>query len=351
MDICHLKNTELERGNSRITMTGLSSEVTWWMTILALVQCSQSGVRQHHKWRPQKVMDVIARLPGCAGQAADAVSAYTLKKWKTLQNCWRLQSQKVQIYGCVFPRHKWPKQWSNIEDLVVPLERNVYGHPVAGLLWERPFGKVLLGPGWEKVPIWECLFVHRKPRIILVGTRGRHQNGVKESRIWVPCGRNWRTWLVLENPHHFLTTCTGDAQNVNANRTRTLLRNTERCSNHEFLQEPLRNYLGGRSREKGACKDVATWPIRTLSKCSKSQLPITSKGSTGNSWWIVQSLLSNRPEMPKFITNWCPWHSVVCKQTCKSSHKMNKSLWQTLGSFVGLLQSSHEWPQKGLSCG
>ena len=30
------------------------------------------------------------------------------------------------------PRHKWPKSWSSIEDPVVPLERNLYGHPLAG---------------------------------------------------------------------------------------------------------------------------------------------------------------------------------------------------------------------------
>ena len=30
-------------------------------------------------------------------------------------------------------RHKWPKSWSSMEDPVVPLERNLYGHPLAGL--------------------------------------------------------------------------------------------------------------------------------------------------------------------------------------------------------------------------
>ena len=49
-----------------------------------------------------------------------------------------------------------------MEDPVVPLERNLYGHPLAGLLWESQFGKVLLTYGWEKVPNWECLFVTRK---------------------------------------------------------------------------------------------------------------------------------------------------------------------------------------------
>ena len=56
------------------------------------------------------------------------------------------------------PRHKWPKSWSGMEDPVVPLERNLYGHPLAGLLWERQFEKVLLKHGWEKIPNWECFF-------------------------------------------------------------------------------------------------------------------------------------------------------------------------------------------------
>ena len=33
-----------------------------------------------------KIMDIISRLPGCDGQAADAVSAHTQEKWKKLQN-------------------------------------------------------------------------------------------------------------------------------------------------------------------------------------------------------------------------------------------------------------------------
>ena len=38
-----------------------------------------------------------------------------------------------------------------MEDPVVPLERNLYGHPLAGLLRERQFERVLLEYGWEKV--------------------------------------------------------------------------------------------------------------------------------------------------------------------------------------------------------
>ena len=54
-----------------------------------------------------------------------------------------------------------------MEDPVVPLERNLYGHPLAGLLWERQFEQILLKHGWEKIPNWECLFVHRKKGLFL----------------------------------------------------------------------------------------------------------------------------------------------------------------------------------------
>ena len=54
-----------------------------------------------------------------------------------------------------------------MEEPVVPLERNLYGHPLARLLWERQFEKFLLKHGWEKVPNWECLFVHHEKGLFL----------------------------------------------------------------------------------------------------------------------------------------------------------------------------------------
>ena len=53
------------------------------------------------------------------------------------------------------------------EDPVVSLERNLYDHPLAGLLWERQFEKIQLKHGWEKIPNWECLFVHREKGLFL----------------------------------------------------------------------------------------------------------------------------------------------------------------------------------------
>ena len=61
----------------------------------------------------------------------------------------------------------------SMEDPVVPLERNLYGHPLAGLLWERQFEKILLKYVWEKVSNWECSFVKQKKRTFLICVCGR----------------------------------------------------------------------------------------------------------------------------------------------------------------------------------
>ena len=82
-----------------------------------------------------KVMDIISRLPGCDGQAADAVSAYTQVNGRCSQFFFKKKKTKSECpdIWIRLPRHKWPKSWSSIEDPVVPLERNLYGHPLAGL--------------------------------------------------------------------------------------------------------------------------------------------------------------------------------------------------------------------------
>ena len=81
------------------------------------------------------------------------------------------------------PRHKWPKSWSSMEDPVVPLERNLYGHPLAGLLWERQFEKNLI-----EIRLGESFqlgMLTRTPwkRMVLICVCGWwHQIGWKETK-------------------------------------------------------------------------------------------------------------------------------------------------------------------------
>ena len=114
-----------------------------------------------------KVMDIISRLPGCDGQAADAVSAYTQVKMEGAHKLLKIPKSECPDIWIRLPKHRRLQSWSSMEDPVVPLERNLYGHPLAGLLWDRQLEKVLLENGWEEVPNWECLFANREKRLFL----------------------------------------------------------------------------------------------------------------------------------------------------------------------------------------
>ena len=152
-----------------------------------------------------KVMDIISRLPGCAGQAADAASAYTQVEMKDASKLLKIPKSECPDIWILLPGHKWPKSWSSMEDPVV-LERNLYGHPLAGLLWERQFEKVFLKYGWEKVPNWECLFVQREKGLFLsvyvddIKLAGKKQN----IKTLIRCGKYLIKKSILENQHHSL---------------------------------------------------------------------------------------------------------------------------------------------------
>ena len=88
-----------------------------------------------------RVMDIISSLPGCAGQAADAVSANTQAKMEDAPKLLKIPKSECPDIWIRVPRHKWFKSWS---------------HLLAGLLRERQFEKILLQHGWEKVSNWEC---------------------------------------------------------------------------------------------------------------------------------------------------------------------------------------------------
>ena len=79
MDICHLKNAELEtkhqKYKGRVVLRGDIVKDDSGSCAVFTEQGSSAS-----QMTAAKIMDIIARLPGCDGQAADAVSAYTQVK-------------------------------------------------------------------------------------------------------------------------------------------------------------------------------------------------------------------------------------------------------------------------------
>ena len=118
MDSCHLKNAELEpkfqKYKGRVVLRGDVVKQDPGDHAFFTEQGSSAS-----QMTAAKVMDVIPRLPDCNGQAADAVSAYTQVKMRDAP-----RFRKIPKSECPDVLHKWPKSWANIEDPVVPLERN-----------------------------------------------------------------------------------------------------------------------------------------------------------------------------------------------------------------------------------
>ena len=79
MDRCHLKNAELEakhqKDKRRFVLRGDFAKDDPGSDAVFTEQRSSAS-----QMTAAKIMDIISRLPGCDGQAADAVSAYTQVK-------------------------------------------------------------------------------------------------------------------------------------------------------------------------------------------------------------------------------------------------------------------------------
>ena len=79
MDICHLKNADLETKHQKYKgQVVLRGDIVKGDSGSYAVFTEQGSSAS--QMTAAKIMDIISRLPGCDGQTADAVSAYTQVK-------------------------------------------------------------------------------------------------------------------------------------------------------------------------------------------------------------------------------------------------------------------------------
>ena len=148
MELCHIKNSELEPKfqtyQGRVVLRGdIVKNYSGSYAIFTEQGPSASQMTA------AKIIDFVSRLPGRAGQAADAVSANTHVKMEDAPTLFKIPKSECPDIWIRLPRHKLSKSWSSMER-PVPVELNLFGHLLAGLLWERQFEKVLSEHGWEK---------------------------------------------------------------------------------------------------------------------------------------------------------------------------------------------------------
>ena len=122
----------------------------------------------------------------------------------------------------------------------------MYGHPLAGLLWERQFEKVLLKHGWAKVLGWECLFVHRQKGSSYL-CMWMLSNGVERNKTLIGCGK-YSTKMSNSENQHSLIISTRDVVKDNVKHAKILLTFSEPCSNPEFPQEQWKNFHARKQR-------------------------------------------------------------------------------------------------------
>ena len=129
-------------------------------------------------------MDMKSWLPGCSGQAADAVSAKTQVKIEDAPKLLKIPKSECPDIWIRLPKHK-------MAQIIVQ-----YGRPVrssrATSAWSS-FGRTIMGKAfWEssikirlgKSSKLRLLFRYPRKRTILIGVCGRYKTGWKETKHW-----------------------------------------------------------------------------------------------------------------------------------------------------------------------
>ena len=186
MDLCHEKHSELAPENrkykGRVVFRGdqVKDETGFYAVF------SEQGTSASHL-AAAKFLDAIARMPGNNGEDSDAVGAYTQAE---------LGGEETWIS---LPYARRPKAWQKFAEPVCRLRLNLYGHPLAGLYWEKHCQKILFKAGFEAVRGWECLYLHRREQLFLsVYVDDFKMAGKKENlaKMWSTLGKD----LDLEKP-------------------------------------------------------------------------------------------------------------------------------------------------------
>ena len=366
MDLCHLKNAELETKHQKYKgrVCAPRRHCARWFWVLCnihktrIISITNDG-RKGHGYHIE-----TARL--CRTSSWRSICIHSGQNGRCSKIIENSNSECPDIWNRL-PRHKWPKSWSSMEDPVVLLERNLCGHPLAGLLWERQFEKILLKYDCEKVSNWECLFVHREKRIILICVCGWHQIGWKETKYWSDVeSTKERSWFGRTNiiPWSCILGvysktmwkkqryCRQLQNHVWTQNFRWINRKIP-CSENLCISSCSYDMEGHVKKCVERYYELANKTIQQLHKVSipcvddhhfkEEELKTVGDLSKVCSqivlkFWNLGRI--GRPDIP----------SMVSEQNCTCDHKMDQSLWQTIISF-DLPHSSHKWTQTTLSCG
>ena len=124
-----------------------------------------------------KVMDIKSRLPGCSGQAADAVSPYTQVKMEDASTFLKIPKSECPDIWIRLPKHKNGQNHGPVWKIQSFLLNGI----CTVLFWQDCYGKGIrkssTGTRLGKVLNWECFIRSPRKRTILICSCGQYQTG------------------------------------------------------------------------------------------------------------------------------------------------------------------------------
>ena len=221
------------------TKVKLYSVVILQKMIQTLMQYSLKKDLQHLKW--QQLKSWISS-PDCQVAMEKQETQYQRtpqQKWKMLKNYWKFQNRSVETFGFVYHDTNGQNHgpvWKTQSFLSSGICTVIFWQDHHG---ERQFEKIILQHGWEKIPNWECLFVHRQKGLFL----SVHVDDIKLAgdKILIRCGNYSTKKSIWENQHLSWIMCTWAALKDNAKQAKILWTITEPCSHREFPRWEMKN--------------------------------------------------------------------------------------------------------------
>ena len=283
--------------------------------------------------------------PSQNGRWSKIIENSQIEMSRHLDSSFTTQVAKIMVHHGRFCRYSWTKS---------------DGHPLAGLLWERQFEKILLKYRWENVSNWECFFVHREKRLNLSVylCMWMTSTWLERNKTLIRCGKVLNKEVDLGEPtsfpDHVYLGCT-----------------QRQCEISKDIVDNYRTMFGSRISAGGVEKlpfpqnlRISSWSydmVGHAKKCVERYCELTNKTtqqlykvstpciddhhfkeeelkSVGE---IVKSMLPNCSEMLILGTYWTTWYSMVSKQARTIHHKMDQSMWQTPES-TDFIYSSYE---------
>ena len=196
MDLCHLKNVELEtkhqKYKGRVVLRGdiVKDDYGSYASIhrTRIISIPNDGSKSHG-YHLQ-----IARLRWTSSWRSICLySGLDGRCSKIIENSPKSECPDIWIRQ---PRHKWPKLWSSWAKSV----RSSFGRTVMGKAILESSIEVRLGEGFQL----GMLIRTQWRRATLISVCGWHKNWLGRNKVLIRCGKYSTKKSIWENQHHFL---------------------------------------------------------------------------------------------------------------------------------------------------